>query len=50
MDGHYEGEGGEGAEEQGYGRVEEAVCLWQGYQKRGRDYRASCMEEGAELL
>lgn len=46
----YGKEGGEGVEQQGCGRVEEVVSLWQGYQKRGRGYRASCMEEGAGPL
>lgn len=47
---HYEEEGGEEGEQQGYGRGEEAVSLWQRDQKRGRGYRVSCMEGGAELL
>lgn len=45
--GRYEEEGGE---QRGYGRGGEAVSLGQGDLKRGRGYRASCMEEGAELL
>lgn len=36
--------------QQGYGTAGEAVSLWQGGQKRGRDYRVSCMEEVVELL
>lgn len=38
-----------GEEQLGFGRAGEEVFLWREGPKRGRGYRVSCREEGAEL-